>query len=101
MVARVCAALQVSMKKLIISGRLRLTLTPLLKDMPFVGTIQQAFMPADREVYCTWFHARTASSARAWTRDLTAAETSCMRLGCLGSRLVGLVVEMPMGEVRR
>ena len=40
MVARVCAALQVSMKKLIISGRLRLTLTPLLKDMPFVGTIQ-------------------------------------------------------------
>ena len=28
------------MKKLIMNGRLRLTLTPLLKDIPFVGTIQ-------------------------------------------------------------
>lgn len=34
------AVLQVSMKKLIMNGRLRLTLTPLLKDIPFVGTVQ-------------------------------------------------------------
>ena len=31
---------QVSMRKLIVNGRLRITLTPLLKESPIVGTMQ-------------------------------------------------------------
>ena len=54
------------MKKLIMNGRLRLTLTPLLKDIPFVGTVQARFPRPHRciphLIVCSLNQARQNSS---------------------------------------